>query len=253
MKIITWNVNGIRAAQKKGFINWVNKEKPDILCLQETKANVEQLDREIINIEGYSSYWSSANRKGYSGVATYVKNEPVMVDYGIGIEKFDTEGRILITAFEEFILLNIYFPNGQMGEDRLKYKLEFYEEIIKYCNIIKDSGKKVVICGDFNTAHHEIDLKNPKANEKTSGFLPIERELLDKFLSFGYIDVFRQFYPEEVKYSWWSYRTRARERDAGWRIDYFYVSDNFIKDVKDCQIMNEVQGSDHCPIRLELK
>lgn len=252
MKIYSWNVNGLRAIQKKGFINWVKKEQPDILCIQETKAHIDQLDDEVINIEGYYCYFSSAERKGYSGVATYTKEKPLSVKTGIGIERFDSEGRILITEYPRFILLNIYFPNGQKDDERLSYKMEFYDAILDYCENLKKQDKKLIISGDYNTAHKEIDLKNPKANENRSGFLPIERAWMDKFISYGYIDTFRYFYPEEVKYSWWSYRFRARERNAGWRIDYHFVSDNLIDEVKDAKILDEVTGSDHCPVVIYL-
>lgn len=253
MKIYSWNVNGIRAIQKKGFVDWVLKESPDILCLQEIKASSEQLDDELLNISGYIGFWNPARRKGYSGVATYFKKEPLSIAYGIGVERFDSEGRIMISTHDDFILLNVYFPNGQMGDERLKFKLDFYEEIINYCDYLTDKGIKVVICGDFNTAHREIDLKNPKANENNSGFLPVEREMLDKFLSHGYVDVFRYCYPEQVQYTWWSYRTRARERDIGWRIDCFYASGNMLNDIQDCRHLNEVEGSDHCPLVIILK
>ena len=252
MKIYSWNVNGIRAIQKKGFIDWVIKEQPDILCIQETKANIEQLDEEIVNIEGYYSYFNSAERKGYSGVATYTKIKPLAVKCGIGIEKFDSEGRVLITEYSEFTLLNIYFPNGQKDEERLNYKMEFYDSILDYCNNLKSQGKRLIISGDYNTAHREIDLKNPKSNEKTSGFLPIERAWIDKFISHGYIDTFRHFYSDKVKYSWWSYKFRAREKGVGWRIDYNFVSDNLIDNVKGAEILNEVMGSDHCPVAIYL-
>lgn len=252
MKIFSWNVNGIRAVQKKGFIEWVLKEKPDILCLQETKAHIEQLDDELVNIPGYYSYFSSGERKGYSGVATYTKQKPLSVSHGIGVERFDSEGRILVTEYPEFTLLNIYFPNGQKDEDRLKYKMEFYDAILDYCEELKKQGKKLIISGDYNTAHKEIDLKNPKENEDRSGFLPIERAWLDKFISYGYIDTFRYFYPDEEKYSWWSYKFKARDRNIGWRIDYHFVSDNLISEVKEAEIRNDVSGSDHCPIVIYL-
>jgi exodeoxyribonuclease III len=252
VKIFSWNVNGIRAVQKKGFIEWVLKEKPDILCLQETKAHIEQLDDELVNIPGYYSYFSSGERKGYSGVATYTKQKPLSVSHGIGVERFDSEGRILVTEYPEFTLLNIYFPNGQKDEDRLKYKMEFYDAILDYCEELKKQGKKLIISGDYNTAHKEIDLKNPKENEDRSGFLPIERAWLDKFISYGYIDTFRYFYPDEEKYSWWSYKFKARDRNIGWRIDYHFVSDNLISEVKEAEIRNDVSGADHCPIVIYL-
>jgi exodeoxyribonuclease III len=253
VRIYSWNVNGLRAIEKKGFIDWIKEEQPDILCIQETKIQKEQINDKLNNIEGYKSYFSCAERKGYSGVAIYTKEEPISVSYGIGIEKFDSEGRILICEYDNFMLFNIYFPNGQSSEERLSYKLEFYDALFKYCDNLKDKGKKLIICGDYNTAHKEIDLKNPKANSKTSGFLPIEREWIDNIIKRGYIDTFRYFHPDEVKYSWWSYRFNARKNNAGWRIDYHFVSDNMKDDIIDAEILNEVTGSDHCPVVLILK
>ncbi|AVQ45318.1 exodeoxyribonuclease III [Clostridium botulinum] len=253
MRIYSWNVNGLRAVAKKNFLEWIGEENPDILCIQETKLQENQLEDNIKNIDGYYSYFSFAHKKGYSGVATYTKEEPILVKYGIGIERFDSEGRILITEFKDFILLNIYFPNGQRDEERLQYKLDFYEALFNYCDELVEEGKKLVICGDYNTAHNEIDLKNPKANEKASGFLRIERDWLDKIIERGYIDTFRNMNPDKIKYSWWSYRFKARERNAGWRIDYHFVSNNLLDRVENTEILNEVYGSDHCPVMLELK
>lgn len=252
MKIYSWNVNGIRAIQRKGFIEWIKREKPDILGLQETKANKSQLDDELINIEGYFSYFNSAEKKGYSGVAIYTRIKPISVAYDIGIEEFDREGRVIIAEYDGFTLLNIYFPNSQKGDERLDYKLRFYDTIIEYCDNLKLQGKKVIICGDFNTAHREIDIKNAKSNENSPGFMPIERDYFSKFLSHGYIDTFRYFYPDKEKYSWWSYFFKARERNVGWRIDYHLVSENMIDEVKDADILNDVMGSDHCPVALYL-
>ncbi|NFD85956.1 exodeoxyribonuclease III [Clostridium botulinum] len=253
MRIYSWNVNGLRAVAKKNFIEWIGEESPDILCIQETKLQENQLEDNIKNIDGYYSYFSFAVKKGYSGVATYTKVKPISVKHSIGIEKFDSEGRILITEFKDFTLLNIYFPNGQRDEERLQYKLDFYEALFNYCDELVKKGKKLVICGDYNTAHNEIDLKNPKANEKTSGFLRIERDWLDKIIERGYTDTFRNMNPDKIKYSWWSYRFKARERNAGWRIDYHFVSNNLLDRVENTEILNEVYGSDHCPVMLELK
>ncbi len=253
MRIYSWNVNGLRAVAKKNFLEWKGEENPDILCIQETKLQENQLEDNIKNIDGYYSYFSFAHKKGYSGVATYTKEEPISVKHGIGIERFDSEGRILITEFKDFILLNIYFPNGQRDEERLQYKLDFYEALFNYCDELVEEGKKLVICGDYNTAHNEIDLKNPKANEKASGFLRIERDWLDKIIERGYIDTFRNMNPDKIKYSWWSYRFKARERNAGWRIDYHFVSNNLLDRVENTEILNEVYGSDHCPVMLELE
>jgi exodeoxyribonuclease-3 len=253
VRIYSWNVNGIRAIQKKGFVDWVNKEQPDILCLQETKAHISQLDDELINIKGYHSYWNYPERRGYSGVALYTKIKPNAVDYGIGIDIYDMEGRIILAEYDDFVLLNIYFPNGQKDDERLQYKLDFYEEILEYCNERVAGGDNIIISGDYNTAHKEIDLKNPKSNSNRSGFLPVERAWMDKLVENGYTDTFRYFYPDTIKYSWWSYRFRSREKDIGWRIDYHFVSNNMLDRVKDALILDDVMGSDHCPVVLELK
>ncbi|HEY5562575.1 MAG TPA: exodeoxyribonuclease III [Clostridiaceae bacterium] len=252
MKIYSWNVNGLRAIIKKDFLSWVMSEMPDVLCLQETKLQSDQLEDKVKNIEGYYSSYSFAEKKGYSGVATYTKVEPEQILHGIGIEEFDREGRILITFFKEFVLLNIYFPNGQRDEERLDYKLRFYDAILDYCNNLVLDGKKLVICGDYNTAHTEIDIKNAKANEKTSGYLIIERLWLDKLIENGYTDTFRYMNPDTIKYSWWSYMFKSRERNTGWRIDYHFVSNNLLQEVKSVDILNEVFGSDHCPVVVEL-
>lgn len=252
MKLYSWNVNGIRAVQKKGFVDWVLKESPDILCLQETKAHYSQLDDELINIEGYYSYWNAPAKKGYSGVATYTKEKPISVQYGIGVDIYDEEDRIIVTEYPSFTLLNIYFPNGQRDQDRLDYKLGFYDEVLAYCDELKNDGKKVIICGDFNTAHYPIDIKNAKSNETHSGFLPIEREYLDKWIDHGYVDTFRYLYPDTVRYSWWSYMFQARIKDVGWRIDYFFVSDNMIDTIKNADILCDAMGSDHCPVAIIL-
>lgn len=253
MKIYSWNVNGLRAVLKKGFLEWINEEQPDVLCIQETKLQENQLEDSFKNIEGYYSYFSFAEKKGYSGTATYTKEKPISVKHGIGIQRFDSEGRILITEFEKFTLFNIYFPNGQMNEERLTYKMEFYDALLDYCNKLVAEGKKLIICGDYNTAHTEMDIKNAKANEKTSGFLPMERAWMDKFIANGYTDAYRYKNPDKIEYSWWSYMFKARERNTGWRIDYHFVSNNLLEEVKDARILNEVMGSDHCPVMVEIK
>ena len=254
LRLLSWNVNGIRAAQKKGFIDWIVTENPDIICLQETKAHPEQLSEELLNINGYKSYFSSSKvKKGYSGVAIYTKQEPVKVEHGFGISKFDDEGRIIIAEYKNFVLINIYYPNGKASEERLKYKMDFYDAFLDYAENLKSKGKKLVICGDVNTAHKEIDLARPKENEKVSGFLPIEREWMDKFFAQGYLDTFRMFNSEPEQYSWWDQVTRARDRNVGWRIDYFFVSENFKKNVKSAFILSEVMGSDHCPVGIEIE
>lgn len=252
IRILSWNVNGIRAVHRKGFLDWFSKEKPDILCIQETKAQPEQLAEELINVEGYHSYFSSAVRKGYSGVAIYTKAEPKSIKKGFGIEKFDSEGRILIAEYPDFLLFNIYYPNGKAREERLRYKMDFYDAFLAYADKLKKKKKNLVICGDVNTAHKEIDLARPKENEKISGFLPEERAWMDKFVEHGYIDTFRMFNQEPENYTWWDMMTRARERNVGWRIDYFFVSEGFKKKVKNAFILSEVMGSDHCPIGIEI-
>ena len=253
LRLISWNVNGIRASHKKGLLGWFKKVNPDMLCLQETKAHPDQLVDELKNVEGYISYFSSAEKKGYSGVVIYTQRKPLNVQHGIGIKKFDSEGRFIITEFEEFILFNIYFPNGKASPERLKYKMDFYDSFLKHCKKLLKQGKKIVICGDVNTAHKEIDLARPKENSKTSGFLPEEREWIDKFLAAGFIDTFRMFNQEPENYTWWDMVTRARDRNVGWRIDYFYASENLKDNIKSASILSSVMGSDHCPIELELK
>ena len=253
MRILSWNVNGIRAAYKKGILDWLKEEDPDILCIQETKAHPDQLTDDLRNPEGYESYFSSAEKKGYSGVAIYTKQKPKKVEHGFGIKKFDSEGRILVAEYPKFVLMSIYYPNGKASAERLKYKMEFYDAFQKFTNKLKKQGKNIIVCGDVNTAHKEIDIARPKENEKISGFLPEEREWIDKFLSDGYVDTFRMFNNEPENYTWWDMITRARDRNVGWRIDYFYVNEEFKKNVKDAFILADVMGSDHCPIGIEIK
>jgi len=252
MKLISWNVNGVRAVVKKGFLDWLDQEQPDILCLQETKAHVDQLTAEILTDHGYHTFWHSGERRGYSGVATFCKEEPLYVQEGLGIERYDAEGRVLLTEHENFLLYNIYFPNGQKDDERLQYKLDFYDELLPIINEQVESGNNVVVTGDWNTAHHPIDLARPKQNVNTSGFMPIEREKLDMYVENGWIDTFRLFHPEGDRYSWWTYRFGARERNVGWRIDYYFVNEGFVDNVEDADIHDEVVGSDHCPVSLEL-
>lgn len=253
LKLISWNVNGLRAIQRKGAFDWLRQTQPDIFCLQETKAHPDQLDAEVKNVDGYEAHFASAEKKGYSGVATFSRLKPERVESGFGIERFDTEGRISISHFGAFTLMNIYYPNGKGSPERLAYKMDFYDAFLDYAERLKTAGKKLVICGDVNTAHREIDLARPKQNETVSGFLPEERAWIDKFLAHGYHDTFRLFNSEPNQYTWWDLVTRARERNVGWRIDYFYVSDNLKNQVKSASIFAEVQGSDHCPIGLELE
>jgi exodeoxyribonuclease-3 len=251
-RILSWNVNGIRAVAKKGFIDWLKNESPDILAIQETKAQIDQLDDELINIDGYKSHFMSATRKGYSGTALYLKEVPESVE-NLGCEEFDDEGRTIIAHFKNFTLINCYFPNSQEEGKRLDYKIEFCDAILNKCNELVSSGKNVVLCGDYNIAHTEIDLKNPKTNQKNPGFLPEEREWMTKYLDAGYADVFRRFHPDEKDhYTWWSYRFSAREKNVGWRIDYHCVNEDFFKKVIRSEIRNDVMGSDHCPVSIEL-
>tara|TARA_A100001037_G_C15052565_1_gene590807 strand:- start:330 stop:1085 length:756 start_codon:yes stop_codon:yes gene_type:complete len=248
MRIVSWNVNGIRAAYRKGFAQWFGAEDADIVCLQETKAQEDQLDEAVLHAEGYRSYWSAAEKKGYSGVGVYTRQEPLTVDTSFH-KRFDAEGRVLRLQYPGFVLYNIYFPNGKRSADRLKYKMAFYRAIFKAWQA--EDGP-VVICGDVNTAHKEIDLARPKDNAKISGFLPEERRWIDKIVKNGYIDVFRKFSSEPDQYTYWDMMTRARERNVGWRIDYFFVSEALLPQVRNAWIAADVLGSDHCPIGIEL-
>lgn len=254
MKITTWNVNGLRAALNKGSADWWKSEKPEILCFQEIKAMPEQLTaKQLALFDGVHSIWNPAQRKGYSGVATLTHQEPLEVIKGMEIEKFDIEGRIIQTRYENFVLFNIYFPNGQRDQERLDYKLDFYKNLLDLCDEMHAAGDNIILTGDFNTAHNEIDLKNPKENRKTSGFMPEERAWIDKYLAHGFVDAYRTLYPEKVEYTWWTYRFRARERGIGWRLDYFLVSEALMPKVEEVVVHGEVMGSDHCPVSLILK
>ncbi|MBN1967802.1 MAG: exodeoxyribonuclease III [Candidatus Delongbacteria bacterium] len=252
MKIVSWNVNGLRAIKNKGFLDWFKNYNADIICLQETKLQEDQIEEDLKNPLDYHSYWSFAEKKGYSGVVIYSKEEPLHVSYGLGEPRFDNEGRVVRVDYKNFILMNIYFPNGQKDDNRLKFKMEFYDLFLAYVNRLKNEGKNIIVCGDYNTAHKEIDIKNAKANENRSGFLQIEREWMDKYISNGYTDTFRKMNPDTVKYSWWSYMFNARKNNAGWRIDYFFVNNEFAEKIKNADIDNSVMGSDHCPIILEI-
>ena len=252
MKLISWNVNGIRAAVKKGFLDYLDQEQPDILCIQESKAHKEQLTSEILEDHGYRTYWHSGVKKGYSSVATFCKEEPLFIQEGLGIEKYDVEGRVLLTEHEDFLLYNIYFPNGQKDENRLKYKLYFYDDLLPIINDQVESGNNVIVTGDWNTAHHPIDLARPKENINTSGFMPVARQNRDTYVEEGWVDTFRLFHEEGERYSWWTYRFGARERNVGWRIDYFFVNEEMADLCIDADIHHDVFGSDHCPISLVL-
>lgn len=253
MKIITWNVNGIRAALDKGALDWAFAQSPDVLCLQELKARSEQLKAEQRAKLILPCAWNAAERPGYSGVATFFKERPIETRIGLNAPQFDVEGRVIQTLHAGFRLFNIYFPNGQRGQERVNYKLEFYAHLLDLCDTLHKKGESVIITGDFNTAHMPIDLKNPKENETTSGFLPEERAWVQKFLEHGFVDVYRRLYPEREQYTWWTYRFAARARGIGWRLDYFLVSEALAKRVTDVIIHEDVQGSDHCPVELILK
>lgn len=254
MKIISFNVNGIRAIMKKGFLDYVQQTKPDVLFLQETKADVDQIPEEIRSLPGYHTYWHSCERKkGYSGVGVLMREQPVDVSMKIGIEEFDSEGRILEVDLGSVILYGVYFPNGSQGNKRVPYKLAFYDALFSRCEHQRAQGKRIVVCGDYNTAHHPIDLARPKENEKTTGFLPEERVKLDELVERGWLDTFREFYPETPdKYSYWDYFTKARERNVGWRIDYFWVTEDLRPSLKNAFIQEDVMGSDHCPVGIIL-
>lgn len=252
-KVLSWNVNGIRAAAKKGFLDWMAEASPDILCVQETKALPEQLDQGLLNPTGYGTYWSGAKKKGYSGVAVFTKEEPLNVSTSMGIERFDDEGRLLRLDYKDFTLFNVYFPNGKMGPERLKFKMDFYDAFLEQVQEVRKKQKRVIFLGDVNTAHNEIDLARPKENQKVSGFLPVERAWIDKAIATGYVDTFRHLHPDKVQYSWWDLKSRARERDIGWRIDYVFVAGEMIDSVRSAYILTEVMGSDHCPVGVDVE
>ena len=249
MKLISWNVNGIRACLNKGFSDFFKEVNADIFCLQETKCQPEQINLEF---EGYTSYWNSAERKGYSGTAIFTKKQPVNVTYGIGIEEHDKEGRIITLEFENFYLVTNYTPNAKRELERLDYRMVWEDEIRNYL-LELNKKKPVIMSGDLNVAHEEIDLKNPKTNKGNAGFTNEEREKMTELLNAGFIDSYRYLYPEKIEYSWWSYMGHAREKNVGWRIDYFIVSNDFRENIKDATIYTEILGSDHCPVGLEIK
>jgi len=254
MKIISWNTNGLRATAKQGFFTPLFKNKPDILCLQETKATTKQLPPEVQNVSGYYSYFSHPKiKKGYSGVAIYTKEKPREIFYGMGIKSLDDEGRLLGVKLKNYTIISGYFPNGGQGPHRLKYKLEFYEAFLKFILKLRRNGENVIFCGDVNTAHEEIDLARPKANVENTGFLPIERAWIDKVIKNKFVDVFRKFYPEKIAaYTYWDIKTRARDRNVGWRLDYFFADEKIVPKIKSTGMLSDYYGSDHCPIWLEI-
>ena len=248
MNLISWNVNGLRACVGKGFFEFLEQEQPDMMCLQETKLQPEQAPA----VDGYYEYWNSAEKKGYSGTAIFSKEEPISVTLGLGIEEHDHEGRVITAEYENFYLVTVYVPNTQDELKRLDYRMRWEDAFRGYVKEL-DAKKPVIICGDLNVAHQEIDLKNPKTNRRNPGFTDEERGKMTEMLGSGFVDTFRHFYPEkEGAYSWWSYRFRSREKNAGWRIDYFLVSERFMEHVKDARILSDVMGSDHCPVVIEI-
>jgi exodeoxyribonuclease-3 len=252
MRIVSWNVNGLRAVHRKGFLDWLKSDDPDIICLQETKLKQTQVPDVLAQMPGYHKYFSEAEKTGYSGVAVFTKPRPTRIAKGFGIRHFDNEGRILIAEYDRFILFNIYFPNGKASKERLAYKMAFYAAFFDYAERLRAKGHDLIICGDVNTAHQEIDLARPRENSKTSGFLPEERAWLDRFIDHGYLDTFRLFNKEGGHYSWWDQKTRARDRNVGWRIDYFFINDTLKKYLRAAFILPEVHGSDHCPVGIEI-
>lgn len=252
--IISWNINGVRAATKKGFLDWLHEYNPDILGTQEIKAESHQLELPIREPQGRFTYWNPCRiKKGYSGTALFSKNEPKIIELGWGEERFDQEGRTIMADYGDFVFFTIYFPNGESSPERLQYKLDFYDSFLDYIIKLKNEGRSIIFSGDINTAHTEIDLARPKENKNTSGFLPIERAWIDRVIKAGFVDTFRALHPEEKdKYSWWSYRGGARERNVGWRIDYVFVSEDLLPKVKEAFILKDVLGSDHCPVGIKV-
>ena len=254
MKIISWNTNGLRATAKQGFFTPLFDGKPDVVCLQETKAEPEQLPEDVRNVPGYFSYFShSKTKKGYSGVAIYCKEKPKEVFYGMGIKKFDDEGRIVGIKYKNLTLINVYFPNAGRELLRLDYKLEFYESFLKFILKLRKNGEHVIFFGDINTAHKEIDLARPKENVENTGFLPIERKWVEKVIKNDFVDIFRKFYPDKVgAYTYWDQKFHSRDRNVGWRIDYFFPSSELVSKIKNAGMLTDYYGSDHCPIWLEI-
>jgi exodeoxyribonuclease-3 len=251
-RIISWNVNGLRAIEKKGFLDFLTREQADICCLQEIKASADQIPLSLLNVPGYQFYLHSAERRGYSGTALYTRREPIAVSNGLGQPDFDREGRVQIADFGNFLLYNIYYPNGRSSPERLKFKLDFYEAF--HCHALTNlrAGRSIIVCGDFNTAHQEIDLARPRENATVSGFLPEERAFLDRFIASGFVDTFRLFEPGGGFYSWWDLKSRARERNVGWRLDYFFVSEDLVPRLQGASLLMDQMGSDHCPAVLDI-
>ena len=256
MRITTWNVNGLRASLAKGLLDILPTLQPDVFCLQEIKARPEQLeeaDRHNIAARFPHLAWNPAQRPGYSGVATWATPQPQAVQYGLGADEFDGEGRLIASKYADFTLFNIYFPNGQHDLGRVPFKLDFYARLLDTCDRLHAQGERLILCGDFNTAHREIDLRHPRQNAHSTGFLPEERAWIDRYLEHGFVDVFRTLYPTRVEYTWWSYIGGARKNNTGWRLDYFLVSKDLFERVEDVTNHTEILGSDHCPVTLTLK
>lgn len=247
-KLISWNVNGLRACVGKGFMDFFNEADADVFCIQESKLQEGQID---LDLPGYHQYWNYAEKKGYSGTAIYTKHQPLSVSYGMGVEEHDHEGRVITLEYEKFYLITVYTPNSQTELRRLDYRMTWEADFRKFLKNL-DAKKPVIVCGDMNVAHEEIDIKNPKGNRKNAGFTDEEREKMTELLNDGFTDTFRYKYPEQVTYSWWSYRFKAREKNAGWRIDYFLVSDRLQTNIADAKIHTDIMGSDHCPVELDL-
>jgi exodeoxyribonuclease-3 len=255
LKLFSWNVNGVRAVQKKGFLDWIKAAGPDILGIQETKAHPDQLDEELLKPPGYETHWAAAERRGYSGVGFFTRVKPKSVKTGLNIPKFDDEGRTVVAEYDDFVFITSYFPNGGRDHERVPYKMDYCADFLTTINGLRDQGKSLIFCGDLNTAHKDIDLANPKPNyNKTTGYLQIEIDWIDQVVEAGYIDIFRHLNPDlEGAYNWWSQRSGARERNVGWRIDYFFISPDLLDRVVTAEIHADVMGSDHCPISLTLK
>jgi exodeoxyribonuclease-3 len=256
MHLTTWNINGLRAAFNKGFFDSVNALETDVLCLQEIKARPDQLALESVQaIQDSFAHvtWNPAQRPGYSGVATWARHRPLDVQTGLGFEEFDREGRLIISRYPGFWLFNLYFPNGQRDLGRVPYKLNFYARLLDLCDRLHAENQQLILCGDFNTSHREIDLRHPRQNANATGFLPVERAWIDKYLEHGFIDAFRRLYPDRVEYTWWTYIANARKNNTGWRLDYFLVSEGLFPKVEDVITHTDIFGSDHCPVTLVLK
>jgi len=255
LRLFSWNVNGIRAAQKKGLLDWLHAVQPDVLCLQETKADPDQLEDELRQPDGYHSYWAvSSVKKGYSGVALYSRIEPKAVQIGLGIAEYDAEGRTIVADYGEFVLIGAYFPNGSRDHSRVPFKMAYKAAFLDYCEKLRAEGRSIIFCGDVNTAHREIDLARPEENQNTTGFLPIERAWIDEVVGRGYVDIFRALHPDlKGAYTYWPFWRNSRERNLGWRIDYFFITPDLHDRVVAADIHDDVTGSDHCPVSLTLR